>query len=441
MKKILALISLVAVLILAACGQTTKTDGATTQTQAAAAEEKSEVTLTNGKEDVTVKTKPKKIVVFDLGVADTIRELGFVDNIAGMPLKTLPAYLKDLPSSIQPTGSMVEPDIEAIAALEPDLIIASGRTIKYLDQLKEIAPTVIFSVDQKDYWNSVSKNTRLVASLFGKEAETKAEEEIKSLEASIKKVADVNEKSTNKKVIACDNINLKIRKGKTLGLVGESGSGKTTLVNMLMDLEKPTSGEILYHGRDISKFTKQEVWENRQNIQIVFQDPWSAFNPKMNVMKILTEPLMNYGRLKRSERKQKAIELLKMVDLPEEFVTKYPQNMSGGQRQRLGIARAISLEPEILICDEATSALDVSIQKNIVELLVKLQKEKNITMIFICHDIALIESFAHEIVVMYHGDVVEVIEGGQISEKAKHPYTKSLLSAIFPVRGEMVEVK
>ena len=197
MKKILALISLVAVFILAACGQTTKTDGATTQTQAVA-EEKSEVTLTNGKEEVKVKTKPKKIVVFDLGVADTIRELGFVDHIVGMPLKTLPKYLKDLPSSIQPTGSMVEPDIEAIAALEPDLIIASGRTIKYLDQLKEIAPTVIFSVDQKDYWNSVSKNIRLVASLFGKEAETKAEEEIKSLEASIKKVADVNEKSTNK---------------------------------------------------------------------------------------------------------------------------------------------------------------------------------------------------------------------------------------------------
>ena len=256
-----------------------------------------------------------------------------------------------------------------------------------------------------------------------------------------KNLTKIYEKSNDKKVVACNKVNLKIHKGKTLGIVGESGSGKTTLVNMLMDLEKPTSGEILYHGRDISKFTKQEVWENRQNIQIVFQDPWSAFNPKMNVMQILTEPLMNYGRLKRSERKQKAIELLKMVDLPEEFVTKYPQNMSGGQRQRLGIARAISLEPEILICDEATSALDVSIQKNIVELLVRLQKEKNITMIFICHDIALIESFAHEIVVMYHGDVVEVIEGGQISEKAKHPYTKSLLNAIFPVHGEMTEVK
>ena len=256
-----------------------------------------------------------------------------------------------------------------------------------------------------------------------------------------KNLTKIYEKSNNKKVVACNNVNLKIHKGKTLGIVGESGSGKTTLVNMLMDLETPTSGEILYHSKDISKFTKKEIWENRQNIQIVFQDPWSAFNPKMNVMQILTEPLMNYGRLKRSERQQKAVELLKMVDLPEEFVTKYPQNMSGGQRQRLGIARAISLEPEILICDEATSALDVSIQKNIVELLVKLQKEKNITMIFICHDIALIESFAHEIVVMYHGDVVEVIEGGQISEKAKHPYTKSLLSAIFPVRGEPIKIK
>ena len=167
LKKILALLSLVAVFILTACGQTTKTDATTTQ---AAVEEKSEVTLTNGKEDVTVKTNLKKIVVFDLGIADTIRELGFVDRIVGMPLKTLPTYLKDLPSSIQSTGSMVEPDIEAIAALEPDLIIASGRTIKYLDQLKEIAPTVIFSVDQKDYWTSVSKNIRLVASLFGIES-------------------------------------------------------------------------------------------------------------------------------------------------------------------------------------------------------------------------------------------------------------------------------
>ena len=139
-----------------------------------------------------------------------------------------------------------------------------------------------------------------------------------------KNLTKIYEKSNNKKVAACNNVNLKIYKGKTLGIVGESGSGKTTLANMLMDSESPTSGEILYHGKDISKFTKKQIWENRQNIQIVFQDPWSAFNPKMNVMQILTEPLMNYNRLKRSERKEKAVELLKMVDLPEEFVTKYP---------------------------------------------------------------------------------------------------------------------
>lgn len=244
-----------------------------------------------------------------------------------------------------------------------------------------------------------------------------------------KNITKIYEKSDDKKIIACNNINLKIFKGKTLGIVGESGSGKTTLANILLELEKPTSGEILYKGKDITKFTPKEIWLNRQNIQLIFQDPWTAFNPKMNVMQILTEPLLNYGRLKKADREKKALELLKMVDLPESFLSKYPQNMSGGQRQRLGIARAISLEPEILICDEATSALDVSIQKNIIELLVKLQKEKNIAIVFICHDIALINSFAHHIAIMYLGDVVESIEGGKIKEEAKHEYTKSLVES------------
>lgn len=247
-----------------------------------------------------------------------------------------------------------------------------------------------------------------------------------------KNLTKIFEKNNNKKVIACNNINIQIPKGSILGIVGESGSGKTTLVNMLMDLEKPTTGEIFFNQKDISKFSKKEIWENRQNIQIIFQDPWSAFNPKMKVEQILTEPLINYKRLEKKNRNQKARELLKLVDLPEEFVHKYPQNMSGGQRQRLGIARAISLEPEILICDEATSALDATIQKNIVELLVKLQKEKGITIIFICHDIALIDSFAHDICVMYKGEIVEKIKGGEII-KATHQYTKELLNAIFPL--------
>lgn len=244
-----------------------------------------------------------------------------------------------------------------------------------------------------------------------------------------KSITKIYEKEDSKKVTACSSISLEIYRGKTLGIVGESGSGKTTLVNMLMELEKPTSGEILYKGRDITHFTSEEIWLNRQNIQLIFQDPWTAFNPKMNVMQILTEPLLNYRRIRKEEREKKALELLSMVDLPESFLKKYPQNMSGGQRQRLGIARAISLEPEILICDEATSALDVSIQKNIIELLVKLQKEKNIAIVFICHDIALINSFAHHIAVMYLGEVVELVEGGDIEGKAKHEYTKALVKS------------
>lgn len=238
-----------------------------------------------------------------------------------------------------------------------------------------------------------------------------------------------------KELKACDNVSLSVYKGKTLGIVGESGSGKTTFIRMLMNLEKPSSGEILYRGKDLNSFTEKEIWENRQKIQMVFQDPWSAFNPKMNVLEILTEPLLNYKKIKKSESKKVVADLLKMVELPEEFMYKYPQNMSGGQKQRLGIARAISLEPEILICDEATSALDVSIQKTIIELLVKLQKDKNISMVFICHDLALINSFAHEIAVMQNGKIVELIEGDKVRD-ATHPYTKKLIDSVFSIHME-----
>ena len=151
----------------------------------------------------------------------------------------------------------------------------------------------------------------------------------------------------------------------------------------------------------------------------------------MKIGDILTEPLMNYKRIKRSERTAKAKELLRMVELPEEFVDRYLHNMSGGQRQRISIARALSLEPEILVCDEATSALDVSVQESVIELLVRLQKEKNICMIFICHDLALIRSFAHQIAVMYLGHIVETIPGEDVSDHAVHPYTKALVARSF----------
>lgn len=239
--------------------------------------------------------------------------------------------------------------------------------------------------------------------------------------------------SHGRTLTACNDVNLTVYKGKTLGIVGESGCGKSTFVRMVLSLDDPTQGKILYHDRDMASMTKKERWENRQNIQMVFQDPLASFNPKMKIIDILTEPLMNFGKLKRSQKEEKARELLEMVELPADFMYRYPHNMSGGQRQRVSIARALSLEPEILVCDEATSALDVSIQKTIIELLVRLQKEKNVSMIFICHDLALIQSFAHQIAVMYLGHIVEVIPGEDVATKAVHPYTQALLGAQFSI--------
>lgn len=248
--------------------------------------------------------------------------------------------------------------------------------------------------------------------------------------------------SKNRTLTACNDINLNVYKGKTLGIVGESGCGKSTFVRMLIQMDEPTRGEILFHDKDIVKLSKKEKWLNRQNMQMVFQDPLASFNPKMKIIDILTEPLLNFKRLKKSEKEAKAKQLLEMVELPVDFMYRYPHSMSGGQRQRIGIARALSLEPEILVCDEATSALDVSIQNTIIELLVRLQKEKNISIVFICHDLALIQSFAHQIAVMYLGNIVEILPGEQVGREAKHPYTRALLGALFSVhmdRNETIE--
>ena len=246
--------------------------------------------------------------------------------------------------------------------------------------------------------------------------------------------------SKGKHLTACDNVSLNVYRGKTLGIVGESGCGKTTFVRMMMQLDKPTEGEILYHGENIVSLSRKEQWENRQHMQMVYQDPKASFNPRMKIIDILTEPLENYGRLKPGEKEAKARELLAMVDLPESFLYRYPHNMSGGQRQRVSIARALSLEPEILVCDEATSALDVSIQKSIIELLVRLQKEKDVSIVFICHDIAMIQSMAHQIAVMYLGNLVEVLPGEAVRSDAAHPYTKALLGALFSVHMEKGKV-
>ena len=187
--------------------------------------------------------------------------------------------------------------------------------------------------------------------------------------------------SGGRMLTANNDVSLKMYRGRTLGVVGESGCGKSTFMRMVVSLEEPTEGEILYRGSDITKLKGEKLRQHRQNIQMVFQDPSAAFNPKMKVMDIICEPLLNFGRIKRSEKEAEARRLLEMVELPGDFALRYPHNMSGGQRQRVGIARALALEPEIIICDEATSALDVSVQKTIIELLVKLQKEKKSLMV------------------------------------------------------------
>lgn len=245
--------------------------------------------------------------------------------------------------------------------------------------------------------------------------------------------------SDGRVLLANNDINLEFYRGKTIGIVGESGCGKSTFMKMVVQLDKPTEGEILYKGKDISKMKGEEMRLNRRNIQMVFQDPAAAFNPKMKVRDIICEPLMNFGLIKASEKDVVARKYLEMVELPGDFADRYPHNMSGGQRQRIGIARAIALEPEIIMCDEATSALDVSVQKTIIELLVKLQKEKNITMGFICHDMALVSQFAHQVAVMYLGNIVEVMPAEKIRDEARHPYTIALIGAIFDLNMDFTK--
>lgn len=238
---------------------------------------------------------------------------------------------------------------------------------------------------------------------------------------------------------ACDDINLNVYKGKTLGIVGESGCGKSTFVKLMVNVLEPTEGSILYHGEDITKLKGEKLRRLRQKIQMVFQDPGTAFYPKMKVMDIVTEPLMNFRRIRKSEKEEKAKELLRMVELPEEYIYRFPHNMSGGQRQRVGIARALALEPEIIVCDEATSALDVTVQDSIMELLARLQKEKGISFVFICHDLSLVQAFAHQVAVMYLGNLVEILPGEQVRNHAQHPYTQALLEAVFSVQMDFTK--
>jgi len=207
-------------------------------------------------------------------------------------------------------------------------------------------------------------------------------------------------------------------------------------VRTLLNVHPATSGECILNGKDILKYKGEECRLSRKHIQMVFQDPNTAFNPKMLVKDIICEPLRNFGMIKSSEVDAKAAEMLRLVELPEEFKDRYPHSMSGGQRQRVGIARALVLKPEILVCDEATSALDVSVQDSVCRLLVRLQKEMGTTILFICHDLALVQEFSHKCCVMYVGHMMEYMDSENLAQNALHPYTKGLMKAVFNVSAE-----
>lgn len=231
---------------------------------------------------------------------------------------------------------------------------------------------------------------------------------------------------TRSNVVAVNKVNLTLFKGETVGLVGESGSGKTTLGRSVLGLQPLTSGNIVVNGNNISMLSKKDKSKILEEMQIIFQDPYSALNPKMTALEIVKEPLKN---LSHEEAVLKAKEMLKLVGISEDSVHKFPKAFSGGQRQRIGIARAIISNPEFILCDEPTSALDVSIQAQILKLLVKLQKEFKLTYLFISHDLSVVRYICDRIAVMYKGYLVEVGKTEQIFNNPQHAYTRKLLAS------------
>jgi ABC-type oligopeptide transport system ATPase subunit len=231
-------------------------------------------------------------------------------------------------------------------------------------------------------------------------------------------------------VRAVDDVSFSIERGETFGLVGESGSGKTTTGRCILRLIEPTSGEVIFEGRSVLELPRREMRQVRRDMQIVFQDPYSSLDPRMRVSEILEEPLVIHRLGSRAERRRRVEELLSLVGLEREHLQRYPHEFSGGQRQRIGLARAIALNPSLIIADEPVSALDLSVQAQVVNLLMDLQQRLQLTYLFIAHDLRLVEHICDRVAVMYRGRIVEIGDTAKLFTAPQHPYTRALLSAI-----------
>jgi oligopeptide transport system ATP-binding protein len=229
---------------------------------------------------------------------------------------------------------------------------------------------------------------------------------------------------------AVDGVTFSIERGQTFGLVGESGCGKSTVARTITRLEKATSGGIFFEDLDVLGANKEQIKEFRRNVSLIFQDPYSSLNPRMTVGNIIGEPVKAHKIARDSDLHEKVADILNRVGLSREYINRYPHEFSGGQRQRISVARALALEPELVICDEPVSALDVSIQAQILNLLKNLQSEFNLTLLFIAHDLAVVQFFCDIVAVMYLGKIVEQAESDKLYSKPFHPYTEALMSAI-----------
>lgn len=247
-------------------------------------------------------------------------------------------------------------------------------------------------------------------------------------------------KQTAGAVHAVDDVSFDLIRGETLGLVGESGCGKSTTGRTVLQLHRPTSGHVYFEGKDLATTKGEELRKMRRRMQMIFQDPYASLNPRMTVGEIIGEPLIIHGMATEKQAEERVKDLLKLVGLNPAYTNRYPHEFSGGQRQRIGVARALSLQPSLIVCDEPISALDVSIQAQVVNLLEDLQKEFNLTYLFIAHDLSMIRHISNRVAVMYLGVIVELASRNELYAHPLHPYTQALLSAV-PVPDPSQEEK